>query len=61
MIDEPRIHDYGDEGNIHKKVSLEFGDVEEGGVDGILGTAPDDALFVPGVYPRLVAAQKACA
>src|SRR6266481_67055 len=30
MIDEPRIHDYGDEGNIHKKVSLEFGDVEQG-------------------------------
>src|SRR5688572_7391462 len=27
---EPRIHDYGDEGNIHKKVALEFGDVEEG-------------------------------
>src|SRR2546421_6952933 len=30
MIDEPRIHEYGDGGNIHKKVSLEFGDVEEG-------------------------------
>jgi 4-hydroxybenzoyl-CoA reductase alpha subunit len=30
LIDEPRIHDYGDEGNIHKKVSLEFGNVEEG-------------------------------
>ncbi|HZE72739.1 MAG TPA: molybdopterin cofactor-binding domain-containing protein [Pyrinomonadaceae bacterium] len=29
-IDEPRIHEYGDGGNIHKKVSLEFGDVEEG-------------------------------
>ena len=29
-IPEPRIHDYGTEGNIHKKVSLEFGDVEEG-------------------------------
>jgi 4-hydroxybenzoyl-CoA reductase subunit alpha len=27
---EPRIHDYGDEGNIHKRVSLAFGDVEEG-------------------------------
>ncbi len=26
---EPRIHDYGAEGNIHKKVSLEFGDVEK--------------------------------
>jgi len=30
MIDEPRIHTYGDGGNIHKKVSLEFGDVEQG-------------------------------
>ncbi|HEY9504151.1 MAG TPA: molybdopterin cofactor-binding domain-containing protein, partial [Pyrinomonadaceae bacterium] len=30
LIDEPRIHDYGDSGNVHKKVSLEFGDVEEG-------------------------------
>jgi 4-hydroxybenzoyl-CoA reductase alpha subunit len=30
MIDEPRIHDYGDGGNFHKKVSLEFGDVDEG-------------------------------
>lgn len=25
----PRIHDYSDEGNIHKRVSLEFGDVEK--------------------------------
>jgi 4-hydroxybenzoyl-CoA reductase alpha subunit len=24
----PRIHEYGDEGNIHKRVSLQFGDVE---------------------------------
>ena len=30
FVEEPRIHDYGDSGNIHKKVSLEFGDVEEG-------------------------------
>jgi 4-hydroxybenzoyl-CoA reductase alpha subunit len=30
LIDEPRIHDYGDGGNVHKKVSLEFGNVEEG-------------------------------
>src|SRR3982074_2306765 len=30
MIDEPRIHEYGDGGNVHKKVSLEFGDVEDG-------------------------------
>ncbi len=27
---EPRIHDYGPEGNIHKLVSLEFGDVDQG-------------------------------
>ena len=27
VIDEPRIHEYGDSGNVHKKVSLEFGDV----------------------------------
>jgi 4-hydroxybenzoyl-CoA reductase alpha subunit len=27
---EPRIHDYGDEGNIHKKVALEFGDMDAG-------------------------------
>ncbi|HEY3137011.1 MAG TPA: molybdopterin cofactor-binding domain-containing protein [Blastocatellia bacterium] len=28
--DEPRIHEYGDGGNVHKKVSLEFGDAEAG-------------------------------
>jgi len=27
---EPRIHDYGDEGNLHKKVAMEFGDVDAG-------------------------------
>src|SRR6516164_10809714 len=27
--DEPRIHEYGDGGNIHKLVSLAFGDVDE--------------------------------
>jgi 4-hydroxybenzoyl-CoA reductase alpha subunit len=26
---EPRIHDYGEEGNVHKRVALEFGNVEE--------------------------------
>jgi 4-hydroxybenzoyl-CoA reductase subunit alpha len=30
LIDEPRIQDYGEGGNVHKKVSLEFGNVEEG-------------------------------
>jgi 4-hydroxybenzoyl-CoA reductase subunit alpha len=29
-IAEPRIHEYGDSGNVHKKVSLEFGDMQEG-------------------------------
>jgi len=27
---EPQMHDYADDGNIHKKVSLKFGDVEQG-------------------------------
>jgi len=27
---EPRIHDYGDYGNVHKAVSMRFGDVEAG-------------------------------
>jgi 4-hydroxybenzoyl-CoA reductase subunit alpha len=27
---EPRIHDYGDGGNVHKLVAMEFGDVEAG-------------------------------
>ena len=27
---EPRIHDYGDGGNLHKLIDLEFGDVEAG-------------------------------
>ena len=26
---EPRIHEYGEEGNIHKRVALEFGDVQK--------------------------------
>jgi 4-hydroxybenzoyl-CoA reductase subunit alpha len=28
VTDEPRIHDYGDHGNVHKAVAFEFGDVE---------------------------------
>src|SRR5438128_10493293 len=27
--DKPRIHEYGDGGNVHKKVSLEFGDMNQ--------------------------------
>src|ERR671927_1081405 len=30
MVDDPRIHDYGDGANVHKKVHLEFGDLEAG-------------------------------
>jgi 4-hydroxybenzoyl-CoA reductase alpha subunit len=30
LVDEPRVHEYGDAGNVHKKVHLEFGDLEEG-------------------------------
>jgi len=30
---EPRIHDYGDDGNVHKRVALAFGDVEAGFAD----------------------------
>jgi 4-hydroxybenzoyl-CoA reductase alpha subunit len=26
--EEPRIHDHGDHGNVHKKIALEFGDVD---------------------------------
>ena len=42
----PRIHDYGDGGNVHKKVALEFGDVEAGlrGSD----TVFEDAFYYEG-------------
>ncbi len=46
MIDEPRIHDYGDGGNIHKKVSLEFGNVEEGFAEADL--VREDTFFYEG-------------
>jgi 4-hydroxybenzoyl-CoA reductase subunit alpha len=44
--DEPRIHDYGDHGNVHKAVSLQFGDV-----DAALAAADhlfDDVFFFEG-------------
>jgi len=43
---EPRIHDYGDEGNLQKKISLKFGDVEAGfeAADLVL----EDTLFYQG-------------
>jgi 4-hydroxybenzoyl-CoA reductase alpha subunit len=45
-VAEPRIHDYGDGGNIHKKVSLEFGDVEEGFAEADL--VREDIFFYEG-------------
>jgi 4-hydroxybenzoyl-CoA reductase subunit alpha len=46
LIEEPRIHEYGDEGNIHKKVSLEFGNVEEGFAEADL--IREDTFFYEG-------------
>jgi 4-hydroxybenzoyl-CoA reductase alpha subunit len=46
MIDEPRIHEYGDGGNVHKKVSLEFGDLDEGFADADL--IREDTFFYEG-------------
>ena len=43
---EPRIHEYGDGGNVHKKVSLEFGDVEEGFAEADL--VREDVFFYEG-------------
>jgi 4-hydroxybenzoyl-CoA reductase subunit alpha len=43
---EPRIHAYGDEGNIHKLVALQFGEIEEslGAADHVF----DDVFFFEG-------------
>src|SRR5213593_4399506 len=46
MVNEPRIHDYGDGGNVHKKVSLEFGDVDEGFAEADL--IREDTFFYEG-------------
>ncbi len=46
LIDEPRIHEYGDSGNVHKKVSLEFGNVEEGFAEADL--VREDVFFYEG-------------
>lgn len=43
---EPRIHDYGDSGNVHKRVSLEFGDVEAGFAEADL--IREDVFFYEG-------------
>ncbi|HKP38921.1 MAG TPA: molybdopterin cofactor-binding domain-containing protein [Pyrinomonadaceae bacterium] len=46
MIDEPRIHEYGDGGNFHKKVSLEFGQMDEGFAEADL--VREDTFFYEG-------------
>ena len=46
LVDEPRIHDYGDGGNVHKKVSLEFGDMDEGFAEADL--VREDTFFYEG-------------
>src|SRR5687768_9838771 len=46
LIEEPRIHEYGDGGNVHKKVSLEFGDVDEGFAEADL--VREDTFFYEG-------------
>ncbi len=46
LIEKPRIHDYGDVGNIHKKVSLEFGNLEEGFAEADL--VREDIFFYEG-------------
>ena len=43
---EPRIHDYGDSGNFHKLIDLEFGDVEEGFAEADL--VREDVFFFEG-------------
>jgi len=43
---EPRIHDYGDSGNLHKLIDLEFGDVAEGFAEADL--VREDLFFFEG-------------
>src|SRR5438552_262196 len=43
---EPRIHDYGEEGNVHKRVSMTFGDVESGFAEA--DRVFDDTFFYQG-------------
>src|ERR1700726_3157962 len=45
----PRIHEYGEEGNIHKRVSLEFGDVEQGFLEA--DEVFEDTFFYQGNTP----------
>jgi 4-hydroxybenzoyl-CoA reductase subunit alpha len=46
MVDEPRIHEYGDGANVHKKVSLEFGDLDAGFAEA--DHVREDVLFFEG-------------
>jgi 4-hydroxybenzoyl-CoA reductase alpha subunit len=46
LISEPRIHEYGDGGNLHKRVSLEFGEVDEGFAEADL--IREDTFFYEG-------------
>src|ERR671927_592517 len=46
MVDDPRIHDYGDGANVHKKVHLEFGDLEAGFAEADL--VREDTFFYEG-------------
>src|ERR671917_1312058 len=46
MVEEPRIHDYGDGANVHKKVHLEFGDMEAGFAEADL--VREDIFFYEG-------------
>ena len=43
---EPRIHDYGAEGNIHKQISMRFGDLDDGFEQAAL--ILEDTLFYAG-------------
>jgi 4-hydroxybenzoyl-CoA reductase alpha subunit len=54
---EPRIHTYGDEGNIHKRVALQFGDIDAAlaGADRVF----DDVFFFEG-NTHLPLEQHAC-
>src|SRR6476660_1347763 len=56
---EPRIHDYGDAGNIHKLVSLKFGDVEAAfaAADHVF----DDTIFYQGTTHLPIEQQAAVA
>ncbi|HLM55513.1 MAG TPA: molybdopterin cofactor-binding domain-containing protein, partial [Pyrinomonadaceae bacterium] len=45
-VSEPRIHDYGDHGNVHKSVHLEFGDLDAGFAEADL--VREDVFFYEG-------------